>query len=137
MHACLEFCCLGFFSFLRIFGRINVDPIYFNTNRLSANLHVRVRLDSIKERTNKKNLILSTWNHVSAWAMCIYSLKKPKFTLDLRLSSYLCTALQASRNCRKSFIIKPQAVSSSRTKGGKGHQQLPRQAETSDYILPH
>lgn len=114
MHVCLEFLvCSISDSFLK---NENWVPFLYNTNRLSANLHVRVRMDSIKERTNNKKFTLLTWDRVPLGPMYIYSLKKPKLTLDLRLSSYLCTNLQASRNCRESFIIKPQAVASSITK---------------------
>lgn len=56
-------------------------------------------------------------------ATCIYSSKKLKLTLGLRLSSYLCTALQASINCSKAFIIKLWAVASSITKVGEGDEQ--------------
>jgi len=84
MHICLEFLfCSISESFLK---NENWTLFLYNTNRLSANLHVRVRLDSIKEWNNKKKFILLTWDRVPLWAMCIYRSKKPELTLDLRLS---------------------------------------------------
>lgn len=135
MHICLEF--LIYSTSESFFRNENLVLFLYNTNRLSANLHVTVRLDSIKDKTNQKKFILLIWDRVPVWAMCIYSSKKPKLTSDLRMSNYLCTTLQASINCRQSFIIKLQAVASSITKVGEGDQHWPRQAETYGHILPH
>lgn len=126
--------CLGF-----LFSSISETVLktrkqsLFNTSRLPAYLHVRVRLDSINERTNKKKILLTQQ------CVCLcghvhleFEKAKPHFRSQA-VKLPLCN-FTGKHKLQKIFQNKQQAVTSGITEVCDGHILHPRWGTTEPGI---